>query len=45
MKKVLPTRIVLQIVDEKNTSKKAINTLTSHEQAAIRIAKRKGYII
>lgn len=45
LKKVLPTHVILQIVDEKNTSKKAINTLTSHEQAAIRIAKRKGYII
>lgn len=45
LKKNLPSNIELQIVDEKNTSKKVISTLTSHEQAAIRIAKRRGFII
>lgn len=45
LKKTLPSNIELQIVDEKNTSKKVINTLTSHEQSAIRIAKRRGFII
>ncbi|MCE7735772.1 MAG: hypothetical protein GPJ54_12900 [Candidatus Heimdallarchaeota archaeon] len=45
LKKTLPSRIELQIVDEKNTSKKIISTLTSHEQSAIRIAKRRGFII
>ena len=45
LKKVMPSSIELQIVNEKNTSKKVISTLTSHEQSAIRIAKRRGYVI
>ena len=45
LKNSLPDRIKIEIIDEINTSRKITSNLTSHEQAAIRIAKRKGYII
>ncbi|OLS28021.1 MAG: hypothetical protein HeimC2_09250 [Candidatus Heimdallarchaeota archaeon LC_2] len=45
LKNSLPDRVKIEIIDEKNTSQKITSHLTSHEQAAIRIAKRKGYLI
>ncbi len=45
LKNSIPDNIKIEIIDEKNTSLKVTSNLTSHEQAAIRIAKRKGYII
>ncbi|MHA2028148.1 MAG: hypothetical protein ACW99A_02680 [Candidatus Kariarchaeaceae archaeon] len=45
LQKNITANIELQLVNEKNTSKKITSHITSHEQAAIRIAKRKGQII
>lgn len=45
LKNILPNNVKIEIIDEKNTSQKITSNLTSHEQAAIRIAKRKGHII